>query len=99
MERKAQSIRQLWPRSGRDTAALRYNAASVSRPQHEIPAMAAYQSDLTQFMNAFLEKNPQVVADRQAFRLTLWDRDLDIEEQRRFRASAVAQKPYVYNPD
>ncbi|GGX86844.1 hypothetical protein ACG97_07090 [Vogesella sp. EB] len=58
-----------------------------------------YQSEFTQFMNDFLAKNPQVESERRELRLTWWDRKLDLEDLRRWNASKVPQKPYVYQPD
>lgn len=58
-----------------------------------------YQSEFTQFMNDFLAKNPQVESERRELRLTWWDRKLDLEDLRRWNASNVPQKPYVYQPD
>ncbi|UTH75742.1 DUF3460 family protein [Chromobacterium sp. IIBBL 290-4] len=58
-----------------------------------------YQSEFTQFMNGFLEKNPEVDNQRRELRLTLWDRDVDLEAQRRYTESRVPQKPYVYQPE
>lgn len=58
-----------------------------------------YQSDFTKFMNDYLQKNPQVESQRQALRLTWWDRKVDLEEQRSWEAARVQQKPYVYQPD
>ncbi|GHD75229.1 DUF3460 family protein [Vogesella fluminis] len=58
-----------------------------------------YQSEFTRFMNDFLAKNPQVESERRELRLTWWDRKLDLEDLRRWNASKVPQKPYVYQPD
>ncbi|MDF0604826.1 DUF3460 family protein [Neisseriaceae bacterium TC5R-5] len=58
-----------------------------------------YQSDFTQFMNKFLEKNPTVDQQRRELRLTLWERSLNLDEERRWQESEVPQKPYVYQPD
>ncbi|MNT25995.1 hypothetical protein D3C72_1615420 [compost metagenome] len=58
-----------------------------------------YQSEFTQFMNDFLAKNPQVESERRELRLTWWDRKLDLEDLRRWNASKVPQKPYVYQAD
>jgi hypothetical protein len=58
-----------------------------------------FQSDFTKFINAYLEQHPEVSAQRQDLRLTLWDRTVDIDAQRRWNASRVPQKPYVYQPD
>lgn len=58
-----------------------------------------YQSDYTKFMNDFLQKNPAVAEEQQSLRLTWWDKKVDVDEQRRFQASKVQQKPYVYQPE
>lgn len=58
-----------------------------------------YQSDFTAFMNGFLEQNPQVDAERRELRLTWWERNLDLDDLRRWKESRVAQKPYVYQPE
>ncbi|AUH52949.1 DUF3460 domain-containing protein [Chromobacterium sp. ATCC 53434] len=58
-----------------------------------------YQSEFTQFINGFLDKNPEVDSERRELRLTLWDRKLDLDEQRRWKESSVAQKAYVYQPE
>ncbi len=61
--------------------------------------MSMYQSDYTTFMNDFLQKNPSVVEDQQRLRLTWWDKQVNVDEQRRFQESKVQQKPYVYQPE
>ena len=61
--------------------------------------MSMYQSDYTTFMNDFLQKNPSVAEDQQRLRLTWWDKQVDVNEQRGFQESKVQQKPYVYQPD
>jgi len=58
-----------------------------------------YQSDFTRFMNDYLEHHPEVEAQRREYRLTFWDRQVDRDDQRRWKASQVPQKPYVYQPD
>lgn len=58
--------------------------------------MAMYESDFTQFMNAFLEKHPEIEASRREHRLTWWEKTLDEDEQAGFKAARVPQKPYVY---
>lgn len=58
-----------------------------------------YQSDFTKFMNEYLEKNPQVDSERRELRLTWWDREVSLDDQARWKASRVPQKPYVYQPE
>lgn len=58
-----------------------------------------YQSDFTKFMNEYLEKNPQVDTERRELRLTWWDREVSLDDQARWKASRVPQKPYVYQPE
>ncbi len=61
--------------------------------------MAMYESDFTRFMNEFLDKNPHIDEERRRFRLTWWDKKVDLDEQKRFNAAKVKQKPYVYQPE
>ncbi|MBV8046013.1 MAG: DUF3460 family protein [Paludibacterium sp.] len=58
-----------------------------------------YQSEFTQFMREYLQQNPEVDGEREALRLTWWDRKVDLDDQRRWRDARVPQKPYVYQPD
>ncbi|MGL6072176.1 DUF3460 family protein [Craterilacuibacter sp.] len=58
-----------------------------------------YQSEFTRFMNGFLEKHPEVDTERRELRLTWWEREVDLDDQRRWKEARVAQKPYVYQPD
>ena len=58
-----------------------------------------YQSDFTKFMQAYLEKHPEVDRQREQLRQTWWDCKVDLEDQDRWSVSAVPQKPYVYQPD
>ncbi|MBB5020117.1 hypothetical protein HNQ59_003431 [Chitinivorax tropicus] len=58
-----------------------------------------YVSEFTQFMNGFLDKNPEVKQSQQANRATWWDREIDRDLYRRFSESREKQKPYVYQPD
>lgn len=58
-----------------------------------------YQSEFTQFISSFLQQHPEVETQRQALRLTWWDRQVDPDDQRRWKASRVPQKPYVYQAD
>ncbi len=61
--------------------------------------MAQYQSEFTQFMNDFLQKNPQIAADQQKYRLTWWDKKVDLDDQKRWQESRVKNRPYAYQPD
>ncbi|QEL57376.1 DUF3460 family protein [Chromobacterium paludis] len=58
-----------------------------------------YQSEFTKFMNGFLEQHPEVDSQRRELRLTLWDREVSLDDQRRWKESRVPQKPYVYQPE
>jgi len=60
----------------------------------------SYESEQTKFMREFLEKNPEVKEKRLSARGIWWDKQLNKEDQKRYKESAVAQKPYVYfSPD
>jgi hypothetical protein len=61
--------------------------------------MYQYQSDTTQFLNQYLQENPEVAAERLDNRAILWDVELSPEEQADFAAAALPKKPYAYQPD
>ena len=61
--------------------------------------MYQYQSDTTQFLNQYLQENPEVAAERLDNRAILWDVELSPEEQADFAAAAQPKKPYAYQPD
>ena len=61
--------------------------------------MYQYQSDTTQFLNQYLQENPEVAAERLDTRAILWDVELSPEEQADFAAAALPKKPYAYQPD
>ncbi|MCB1948328.1 DUF3460 family protein [Nitrosomonas sp.] len=56
----------------------------------------SYESEQTKFMREFLEKNPQVQEKRLKARGIWWDKELNRDEQKRFKESSVPQKSYVY---
>ncbi|KMN37824.1 MULTISPECIES: DUF3460 family protein [Chromobacterium] len=58
-----------------------------------------YQSDFTKFINGFLDQHPEVDSERRELRLTLWDRQPNLDDRRRWDESRVPQKPYVYQPE
>lgn len=58
-----------------------------------------YQSEFTRFINGFLEQHPEVETERRELRLTWWERKVDFDALKRWKASRVPQKPYVYQPD
>ena len=59
-----------------------------------------YVSDVTQFMKAFLENNPEVAQGQIEGRALLWDKKpLDMDEAQRNAASRVKQKAYPYQAD
>ncbi len=55
-----------------------------------------YESEITQFLRDLKAKRPDIEAKQREGRATLWDRELDRDEQARYRASRVPQQPYVY---
>ena len=61
--------------------------------------MYQYQSDITQFLNQYLQENPEVAAERLDNRAILWDVELSPEEQSDFAAAALPKKPSAYQPD
>ena len=55
-----------------------------------------YQSEFTQFINTFLERNPQVVEQQKRHRATWWDRPQDLAERERLEQAEVAPTGYAY---
>lgn len=58
-----------------------------------------YQSDITEFLTELKAKNPEMEAGQRLGRELLWDKPVDREASREFRAAQVAQKPYVYQTE
>ncbi|RRD91193.1 DUF3460 family protein [Conchiformibius steedae] len=61
--------------------------------------MYHYQSETTQFLNDYLQQNPEEAQRRLDNRGLLWDVTLDEEEQAGFAAAKLPKKPYAYQPD
>ena len=57
---------------------------------------ADYESDTTQFIKQLKAQKPELDAQQRQGRALLWDKQVDREAQAQFKASRVAQKPYVY---
>ena len=55
-----------------------------------------YKSDATQFIDQLKAQRPELDAQQIEGRALLWDKKLNLQEQQAFKASRVAQKPYVY---
>jgi hypothetical protein len=55
-----------------------------------------YQSEFTQFINAFLEGNPQVAEKQKRHRATWWDQPQDLAERERLQQAEVAPTGYAY---
>jgi Protein of unknown function (DUF3460) len=55
-----------------------------------------YESDLTNFMSEFMEKNPGLREKQLRNRATWWDKKLDLEEIRRQRAAELKRPAYAY---
>ena len=59
--------------------------------------MALYESDHTKFMREMLAKHPEWAEDQLVGRALLWDRKIDLEEQKRIRESREANRSYPYD--
>ena len=55
-----------------------------------------YQSDTTQFINQLKTSRPELAKEQREGRALLWDKQVDLQAQKDYRAARVAQKPYVY---
>lgn len=58
-----------------------------------------YQSDVTQFLNQYLEQHPEEAEQRLKNRGLLWDVTLNPEAEAGFEAAKLPKKPYAYQPD
>lgn len=59
--------------------------------------METYVSEYTQFIKGLLEQHPEWAEDQLVGRSLLWDKKVNLEEQRRLRESKEAPKPYPYD--
>ena len=59
--------------------------------------MALYESDHTKFMREMLAKHPEWAEDQLVGRALLWDRKVDLEEQKKIRESREANRSYPYD--
>jgi hypothetical protein len=57
----------------------------------------SYESDITRLLRDLLDAHPEIAEAQRDGRSMWWDRTLDAEAERAFRAAAVPQKPYVYD--
>ncbi|MBK1780789.1 DUF3460 family protein [Advenella sp. WQ 585] len=55
-----------------------------------------YESDITQFINAYKTTHPDTEKRQLEGRSLLWDKQQDAELLKQFKAARVPQKPYVY---
>ena len=55
-----------------------------------------YQSDTTQFINQLKTSPHELTKEQREGRALLWDKQVDLQAQKDYRAARVAQKPYVY---
>lgn len=59
--------------------------------------MAAYESEHTIFMREQLAKHPEWEEDKLVGRALLWDRPINLSEQKTLEKSREASKPYPYD--
>jgi hypothetical protein len=55
-----------------------------------------YESDVTRFLRELKTKKPEIEAKQREGRALLWDRELDLDEEARYREAGVPQQAYVY---
>ena len=59
--------------------------------------MALYESEHTKFMREMMAKNPQWAEDQLVGRSLLWDRKVNLAEQKNIRESLEANRAYPYD--
>lgn len=57
---------------------------------------AGYVSELTRFMDQFLEEHPEITADQRRGFHIYWDRKVDFAEQEKAREDSVPVDSYYY---
>lgn len=58
-----------------------------------------YESEVTQFIKELKANNPAIEEGQRQGRSLLWDKAVDRDAWREYRAGQVAQQPYVYQSD
>lgn len=58
--------------------------------------MAHYESDITRFIRELKQIKPDLERKQREGRAIWWDKELDLEELKRWRESKVPQQAYVY---
>ena len=58
-----------------------------------------YNSEITNFISELKQRKPDLEAQQRAGRAIWWDKMVNLDAWREFRAAQVAQKPYVYQTD
>jgi hypothetical protein len=59
--------------------------------------MALYESEHTKFMRELLAKHPEWDEDKLVGRALLWDRKIDLAEQKAFIEAKQTSRPYPYD--
>jgi Protein of unknown function (DUF3460) len=55
-----------------------------------------YRSEITEFIDKLKADKPQLEAEQRAGRALLWDKQVDLAEQRAEEAAELPQPAYVY---
>jgi hypothetical protein len=58
-----------------------------------------YESEITQFITQLKQQKPDLEVRQRQGRELLWDKPVDRQPWREYRAAQVPQKPYVYQTD
>ncbi|MGB7192553.1 MAG: DUF3460 family protein [Collimonas pratensis] len=56
-----------------------------------------YVSEITQFLEQFLAEHPDVIDEQSRGWHIFWDREVNLDEQKRASADSVPTKPYYYS--
>jgi len=59
-------------------------------------AMADYESDITRFIRELRAKKPDLELKQREGRAIFWDKQLDLDELKRWQDAKVPQQGYVY---
>ena len=56
-----------------------------------------YVSEITQFLDKFLDEHPEVIDEQSRGWHIFWDRDVDLGELKKAGEDSVPAKPYYYS--
>ncbi len=60
------------------------------------PGHSGYVSEFTEFIDQFIEQNPEVVKNQRRGWYIFWDHNVDLSELERAKKDSIPPTPYYY---